>query len=143
ATCKPAATFARANDPVLSVAITPDDSLVVAGTQSGLLRVMNLATRTELPPVAAHSDGTTAVTISRDGSLLVTGGFDRSVRVWKRVGDGFESLFTVSDLPGAIRELQFSQTDNRLLVRISHGHAVRVWDMDKLRTQLTELKLGW
>jgi WD40 repeat protein len=142
ATCKPVVIFTHSNDPVLSVAIA-DDSLVVAGTQSGLLRVMNLATKTELPSVAAHSNGTTAVAISRDGSLLVTGGQDRSVRVWKRVCDHFEPLFTISDLPGAVRELQFGQNDNRLLVLVSHGHAARVWDMDKLRAQLTERKLGW
>jgi WD40 repeat protein len=143
ATCKLAANFTNSGDPVLSVAIAPNDSLIVAGTEKGLLRVMNLAKQTELPPVPAHADGTTAVAINRDGTLLVTGGRDRAVRVWKRVCEHFEPLFTVADLPGAVRELHFSPNDNRLLVLIHHGHAVRVWDVDKLRTQLAELKLGW
>jgi WD40 repeat protein len=143
ATCKPKVTFPRSGDPVLAVAVAPDDSLVVAGTQQGMLRVMCPTEKIELPPVAAHPDGTTAVAINRDGTLLATGGRDRAVRLWRRVGDRFEPLLAVSDLPGAVRELQFSPGDNRLIVLISHGHAVRVWDVDRLRAQLTELKLGW
>ena len=74
---------------------------------------------------------------------LASGSSDQSVRLWKRAGDRYESLLTVSDLPGAVRELQFSPTDGRLLVLLAQEHAVRVWDVDRLKTQLAELKLGW
>lgn len=142
ATGQPLATFPRPGDPVLSVAIAPDDSLVVAGTQGGSLRVINPVAMTDLP-FPAHADGTTACAFNRDGTLLVTGGRDRSVKVWKRLGERFELLFAVADMPGAVREVQFNASDNRLLVLIAHGHSVRVWDIDKLRAQLAELKLGW
>lgn len=139
----PVTSFRNAGDPVLAVAIAPDDSLIVAGTQNGLLRLVNLTTKTELPTIPGHDHGTTAVTFHREGALLATGGNDRTVRLWKRNGEGFELLFAIPHLSGAVRDLQFSPNDGRLLVLLSHGHAVRIWDIDRLKAQLTEFKLGW
>jgi WD40 repeat protein len=135
--------FPASGDPVLSVALAPDEALVVAGTQNGKLRAIRPADKTELSAVTAHPGGVTAVAVSRDGRLLATGGRDRVVRLWKRTSDRFESLLAVSDLPDPVRELQFSPTDGRLLVLLAHEHAVRVWDVDRLNGQLGELKLGW
>jgi WD40 repeat protein len=141
--CKFTDAYPASGDPVLAVALAPDESLVAAGTQNGKLRLIRPADRTELPAVEAHPGGVTAVSISRDGTLLATGGRDRAVRLWKRSGDRFEPLLTVSDLPDPVRELQFSPSDGRLLVLLSHEHAVRVWDIDRLKGRLGELKLGW
>jgi serine/threonine protein kinase/WD40 repeat protein len=143
ATCKPTTTFRSAGDPVLSVALAPDESFVVAGTQNGNLRLVQPATKTELPAVPAHPGGVTAVSVNRDGTLLATGGRDRAVRLWKRAGDRFEPLFTVAYQSGLVRELQFCPADNRLLVLLVHEHAVRVWDVDRLKGHLAELNLGW
>ncbi len=137
-----AAKFPASGDPVLSVALAPDESLTVAGTQNGRLRVIRTADREELPSVAAHPGGVTAVSVSLDGTLLATGGRDRVVRLWKRTGDRFEPLFAVSDLPGPVRELQFGE-NNRLLVLLARERAVRVWDVNALKAQLGEFGLGW
>ena len=128
---------------MLAVAVAPDDSLVAAGTQKGKLRLLCPATRTERPAVLAHPGGVSAVAISRDGALLATGGHDQCIRLWKRVDDRYESLLTVSDLPGAVRELHFSPTDGRLLALLAQEHAMRVWDVDGLKARLAGLKLGW
>ena len=130
-------------DAVLSVAVAPDDSFVVAGTVSGKLRYIRPADKTELPAMLAHPGGVSAVAISRDGALLATGGRDQSVRLWMRAGNRFEPLLTVPALPGAVRRLYFSPTDGRLLVLLAHEHAVRVWDVDRLHAQLAELTIGW
>ncbi len=135
-------TFAGHGDPVLALALAPDDSLAVAGTQNGKLRAIRLGDRQELTAAAAHPGGLTAAAFSRDGSLLATGGRDRVVRLWKRTGDRFEPLFAVSDMTGPVRELQFD-ADGRLLVLVAHERAVRVWDVEKLKSQLGEFKLGW
>lgn len=135
-------TLVDPGDPVLALALAPDDSLVVAGTQNGKLRAIQLGDRQELTAVMAHPGGLTAAAFSRDGSLLATGGRDRVVRLWKRTGDRFEPLFAVSDMTGPVRELQFD-ADGRLLVLVAHERAVRVWDVEKLKSQLGEFKLGW
>jgi WD40 repeat protein len=142
-TCTPVATFQRLDDQVLAVAFAPDDSLVVAGTRNGAVRLIRPVDKTELPALSAHPGGVSAVAISRDGTLLATGGHDQSVRLWKRSGEGFEPLLTVSDLPHAVRDLRFSPIDCRLLVLLAHEHAVRVWDLDRLNALLAERSLGW
>ena len=143
-TCKPITlAFRNSGDPVLSTDFAPNDQFAVAGTQNGKLRVIRIADKAELPMVQAHSAGVTAVAIRRDGTLLATGGRDRTVRLWKRTGDRFEPLLEVSDLPGPVAELQFNPAEGRLLVLLASEHAVRVWDIDRLNKQLAELKLGW
>ena len=143
AACEVIGTFPGPGDPVLAVAVAPDDALIVAGTQNGKVRVIRTADRTELAAVPAHPGGTTAVSVSRDGALLATGGRDRTVRLWKRAGDRFEPLLAVADLPGGVRDVQFGPTGGSLLVLLVNERAARVWDVDKLSAQLAELKLGW
>ena len=143
AACEVTGRLPGPGDPVLAVAFSPDNALVVAGTQNGTLRVIRTADRTELDAVSAHPGGTTAVSVSRDGALLATGGRDRTVRLWKRAGDRFEPLLAVADLPGGVRDVQFSPTDGSLLVLLVNERAARVWDTDRLNAQLAELKLGW
>ncbi|AMV30317.1 Serine/threonine-protein kinase PknB [Gemmata sp. SH-PL17] len=142
-TCELVTSFPNFGDPVQSVAITPDESLIVAGTQNGKLRVIRTADQKEQAAATAHTGGTTAISVSRDGLLLATGGRDRVVRLWKRDGDRFEPLFAVSDLSGPVRELQFHSADNRLLVLVAQEHAVRVWDVDALKAQLGQFQLAW
>jgi WD40 repeat protein len=131
------------HDPILAVALAPDESFAVAGTQNGDLRVVRLADRTEPFVAAAHPGGTTAVSVSRNGTLLATGGRDCAVRLWRRADDGFEPLFAAAHLPGVVRELQFGASDDRLLVLLSNEHAVRIWDVGRLKEELVELGLGW
>src|SRR5439155_20443875 len=133
------ATFPKPGDPVLSVALSPDEGLVAAGSRSGSVRLIRTADRVELPGFGAQPGGVTAVSFSRDGSLLATGGKDRAVRVWRRAGDRFELLFAVDDLPAPVVGLEFGPSGNSLLVLLTNERAVRVWDLDQLRTQLDGL----
>src|SRR5581483_4421919 len=136
-----AALFPGPGDPVLAVALLPDDSAVVAGTQNGHVRVVRPG-GAERVVADAHAGGVTAVAVSRDGSYLATGGKDRAVRVWRPSADGgFELVFAVVDLASHVRGLEFSPTDNRLLVLQTNEHTARVWDLDVLRRQLGELRL--
>jgi serine/threonine protein kinase/WD40 repeat protein len=142
-TCEQIKTLRAPGDPVLSVALAPDESLLVAGTQNGKLRAVRVADKIELPAVPAHPGGMTAASFNADGTLLATGGRDRTVRLWRRTGNQFEPLLAVEHLSGVVRELQFDPTNSRLLVLLDHEHAVRIWDVDRLKAQLAEVKLGW
>jgi serine/threonine protein kinase/WD40 repeat protein len=142
ATCEPAPAFRGSGDPVLSVAFTPNDEFALAGTQNGKLRTIRLADKTELPATLAHPSGLTALAVNRANTLCATGGRDRTIRLWKRSGEKLELLFAVSDLPTAVKELQFN-TAGQLLVLLDEEHAVRVWDINRLKTQLASLNLDW
>jgi WD40 repeat protein len=130
-------------DPVLSVALLPDDSAVIAGTQDGSVLVIRLNGGNGLVIPDAHPGGVTAVAVSRDGSYLATGGKDRAVRVWRPAGGGFELAFAVTNLPSRVRSLEFGRSDNRLLVLPMNEHVARVWDLDVLHRQFGALNLGW
>lgn len=130
-------------DPVLSVAIGPDDGLIVAGTQGGKVRVIRTSDQKELPALSAHPDAVTTVSVNHDGTLLATGGRDRTVKLWKRTGERFELLFAVPDLSGPVHEVQFNPADDRLLVLIAQERAARVWDIERLKGQLGRCLLAW
>ncbi|MDY3559307.1 serine/threonine-protein kinase [Gemmata sp. JC673] len=130
-------------DPVRALAVAPDDQLIAGGTQSGKVRMIRPSDRQELPALSAHADEVTAVCLNHSNELLATSGRDRTVKLWKRVGERFELLFTVPDLAGPVNGLQFHPVDNRLLVQITQERAVRVWDIDKLRAQLGRYRLAW
>ncbi|HUR54999.1 MAG TPA: WD40 repeat domain-containing protein, partial [Gemmataceae bacterium] len=136
------AAFPHPGDPVLSVAVSPDESLAAAGTQGGKVRLCRLADGSE-SSLDAHTGGTTGVSFRRDGTLLATGGKDRSVKVWQRAGATFELLFVVADLPSPVLSVEFSRADDKLLVLLMNEYAVRVWDVGTVRTHLSGLKLGW
>jgi eukaryotic-like serine/threonine-protein kinase len=133
----------RPDDPILAVGVSPDDGVAIAGTRSGKLRAVRIADTAELPAVEAHPGGVTAIAFSRDGSLVATGGRDRSVRLWRCDRGRLEPLLAVTALTGPVGQLQFGLADNRLLVVLGRDHAARVWDTDRLNAQLAEMGLGW
>jgi hypothetical protein len=55
---------------------------VVAGGEDGLVRILDVETGQEVARWKAHEAAVTALTLSPDGALLVSGGRDRAVRVW-------------------------------------------------------------
>jgi WD40 repeat protein len=137
--------FQSGNDPVAAVAVAPDDEFVAAGAQSGKLRLVRVADRTELAGVPdAHAGGVTAVSFAAGGTLLASGGNDRAVRFWRVGADGSaEPLAAVTGLPAPVRGVSFARSGERLVVQLLGGRAVRVWDVGVLRAQLSGLGLGW
>jgi len=137
------ALFVKPGDPVLAVDLSPDETLIAAGTRAGSVRLIRPSDGIELPEFAAHPGGVTAISFNPEGSLLATGGKDRAVRVWRRVGDGFEPIFATADLPTPVVGLEFAPTGNMLLVLLAHERTARLWDLDCLREQLGGLTLDW
>ncbi len=135
--------FARPGDTVSALALSPDESLLVAGSGSGELRLVRVADRTELPAFGVHRRGVTAAAFDCHGSLLATGGKDRTIRIWKCKGDQFELLVAITDLPSQVVSLEFSPQSNELLVLLTNERSARVWNLDKLQAELNELSLGW
>lgn len=135
--------FPKPGDPVAALAVSPDGALVLAASRSGAVRVLRVADATELPGFGAHPGGATALAFNRDGTVLATGGRDRAVRVWKRTGERFDLLFAAADLPAPVVTLEFSPTQNVLLVVLTNERAARVWYLDAVRAHLDGLSLGW
>src|ERR1700733_1526261 len=68
---------------VNAVAISPDGSLVVSGSDDETIRFWNAATGAAIgEPLTGHSDRIRAVAFSPDGTRVVSGSYDETVRVW-------------------------------------------------------------
>jgi hypothetical protein len=65
-----------------AVALSAGAETVFTGGDGGLLRVRDGNSGRELARWRAHAAGVTALTLSSDGKLLVSGGRDGTIRVW-------------------------------------------------------------
>jgi len=72
------------------------------------------------------------VAFNNDGSRLVSGGEDRTVRVWD-IRSGAEAI-TLHGHGGAVWSASFSP-DGRKIISSSYDRTVRVWDSGELERQ--------
>jgi WD40 repeat protein len=67
---------------VTSVAFVPNQPLIIAGTNSGLLRAWSTDNFEEVAQLLGHKKWVMSLAISSDGSRIVSGSGDRTMRVW-------------------------------------------------------------
>jgi WD40 repeat protein/tRNA A-37 threonylcarbamoyl transferase component Bud32 len=128
---------------IRAVALHPSETLAALGTQKGNLRLISVpggAVVADLPP---HAQSVEAIDFSRDGTLLVTGSLDQTVRLWKKTGTGFELLLALKAPSGRISSVRLSPDQSMLALVTEPDRAVRLWHLNRLRKQLDLLKIGW
>lgn len=77
-----------------TVAITPDGGHMAVGFADGALRLYHLPDlQIQWEKTAAHTDVITALAFTSDGTRLISGSFDRLVKVWKVNDGGLEQTF--------------------------------------------------
>lgn len=69
-------------DSLLCCALSPDGSLVAAGTHGGEIVLWNTRTGEHVLTFEGHSDAIWDVAFSRDGSIVVSASDDRTVGIW-------------------------------------------------------------
>jgi WD40 repeat protein len=75
---------AHLEDYVVSLAWSPDGTLVATASLGGAIHVLWSAHGAELTPLTGHPGGALAVAWSPDGQILASGGTDGAVRAWER-----------------------------------------------------------
>jgi WD domain, G-beta repeat len=109
------------------------DQLVVASGEpgkSGQIRVYEMngfTAKLRATLEKAHSDIIYALTISPDGKLLASAGYDRTIKLWNT--STFADPKLLQDHSDAIHSLSF-HPDGKLLASAAADRAVKIWDIE-------------
>lgn len=113
---------------VLSVAISPDGSRLVSGSDDKTLRIWDARSgRPTSEPLAGHGEAVNVVAFSPDGSLILSGSDDKTLRLWNaRTGQphGAPLIGHTSSVTTAV----FSADGSRI-ASAGDDKEVRMWDV--------------
>src|SRR5262249_55662045 len=111
--------------PVLSLALSPDGSRALSGSDDETIRLWDLQTGQEVGCFRGHEGTVRGLAFSPDGSRALSGGDDHTVRLWD-----VASRKQLRCFPGhtdRVRGIAFSP-DGRRALSGSHDRTMRLWD---------------
>ncbi len=111
---------------VISVAISPDGSLVAAGSKDRTARVWRLTDGELQSTMTGHDGFVNAVKFTVDGKQLVTASVDGTIRTWD-VNSG-KRLQVLHGHTGSVTAMDLA-ADDRLLVTAGRDQQLRTWDL--------------
>lgn len=119
-------TCAAASQQINTIRISPNGDWLAAGSESGMLAIINVkpsptlasneagAQKTATHQIQAHSQRIWSLDISPDGQRIVTGSADLKVKTWDPVSG--VSLLTLTDFSEAVYNLRFAPNGRTLFV---------------------------
>jgi WD40 repeat protein len=125
----------QAGSDVTGVAFVPNQPLIIAGMDSGLLRVWNTDNFEEVAALSGHKSNVMSLAVSSDGSRIVSGSRDRSMCVWD--SRTFEEVGLCKH-EDEVNSVAFSP-DSSLIASGSKDGTVWIWNARSLEkvTRLT------
>ncbi|MFF0000941.1 AAA family ATPase [Streptomyces avermitilis] len=122
--------------PVGAVAVTPDGSRVITGSDDGTARVWDPTTGRELHTLSGHTAPVDAVAVTSDGSRAITDSEDGTTRAWDLMaGQEFRTLTGHMAPPEAMalavdgsRAMALAPDGSRAITGSEDGTA-HVWDL--------------
>jgi WD40 repeat protein len=110
---------------VLSVAYSPDGSILAAAGLDGSIAFLDPATGQQKETWAAHPGAVRSLAFSSDGKLLASAGDDHAVRLWDTMNN--KELRRLSGHEAEVESVCFSK-DGKILASGSRDKTVRLWD---------------
>jgi WD40 repeat protein len=120
-TAAPVARFVHHQGEARDMVFLPDGTMFAAGTDG---RIEHVDAHGAVRGAIVHEGGVTWLTLSPDGSLLASAGYDRTVRLW-RVADG-RPAGTLSGHEGTVWTLAWSP-DGQWLASAGEDRTIRIW----------------
>jgi WD40 repeat protein len=116
---------------VVAFAVSPDGKRLVSGCWQGtsehVARVWDLGTGKELFQLKGHTSAVACLDWSRDGKQILTGGVDRSIRLWE--SSNGKLLRTIENAhPSHVHAVLFTP-DGKKAVSCGMDRSVVVWDL--------------
>jgi WD40 repeat protein len=132
--------WALLKTPVDGLALSPDETQLLVGGESGEVRLVDVATGVPTVIPDAHRSDVPATAFGKH--MLVTGSADRRVRLWTAQGQPVATL----RMQGPVKKVLLSDDESSLLVLVEGERAVRRWKLDVLFREWTALGIavpGW
>jgi WD40 repeat protein len=124
---------ARFGEEITCLSYTPGGNIISAGGRGGSIFFMSAQTGEKiLCPLTGHSGIVTSVAWNNDGTKLVSGSYDETVKIWSVGSAGtFECQSTLSGHLHIVSCLAFKPDDSNILVTGSDDHTLKMWDLSK------------
>jgi WD40 repeat protein len=113
-----------ANSSIVLATIKGDRIAISAGgmNSDGILRYWDLDKKKQVRQIQAHKNGALCLAISKNGKVLVSGGYDRCIRIWDT--ESTAEIGSVPEQPEQIHQLALSPAGD--LVAWGGGSRIRI-----------------
>jgi WD40 repeat protein len=111
---------------LLSLAYSPDGTLIAGGAGDGALRIWNIMSHRLVQTLTGHKDGINAVAFSPDGHTLASGGADAGIRLWNAKVEQAGRVLSSADNGGPAFGLS---TDGQHMAVTTSDGLVHLWDL--------------
>ncbi|MGB3757491.1 MAG: hypothetical protein WBA07_14125 [Rivularia sp. (in: cyanobacteria)] len=128
----------QCNNPIYSVAFSPDGKLVAAGDDSGIIRLWGIEDKYMTKKLEGHKGAIKSIAFSRDSQILASGGADKTIRLWDLRQD--QVVYQVLGVhEHQVASIAFSP-DGKMLASGSHDKTIKLWHPFQSNTEPTVLQ---
>lgn len=120
-------TFENLGDMIAELAFSPRGLSLVVGLWNGQIQLLDPALGKRRINMPGHADSVTALSFTRDGKTLVSGSYDRTVRVWGPQPPPPPPLLTYAGHKDAVHSIALSP-DGRWTATGSRDGRLRIYD---------------
>ena len=129
-------TFRHSANTILTVAFSPDGTLLAAGSE-GTIKVWNVTSEAEVATLEGHTDQVVSLDFSPDGTMLASGSFDRTVKIWNTAT--WATSATLEGHTERVGKVAFVHDEN--LASVSLTGTVRLWNVSA-KSQISTIETG-
>lgn len=116
-------------EPVTSIAVSPDDTLIASASEDSTVRLWDVKTGAPIGlPLEGHSAMVLSVAFSPDGTKIASGSNDNIIRVWNTTIRAPIST-SLNGHTAQVRSVAFSH-DGAFIVSGSYDTTIRVWNVE-------------
>ena len=111
-----------------TLAITPDGKWLLAGGESGIIKIINILDGVVTKVIKAHNSNVNAIAITPDGSQFLSGSDDKTIKLWSLPNLTLKKICKQNDCINAL----IISPDGKLLISCSNDQTIKLWKLPEL-----------